>query len=358
MADQNTLRLKVAGMLYAGWTAVNVKRSIESVAGGFELQFTTDPENPLPDWRIPPGERCEVLLGDDVVLVGYVDDLSISYSADSHELKVSGRDRTGDLVDCSAPTKQYAALTLPELAKELAKPYGITVVNQSTIKFQRSAHSNQPGESVYRVLERRARQEAALLLSDGAGRLLVTEAGAGGNAGVSIVYGRDIKEASFQHSASDLFSEIVVKGQSAGGNQFSLDENVAPQGRVQRKVEGLGVRRYRPLCIVAETQANGARCASRARWEAGYREAKSKSWDVTVAGWRHALGGIWQINQMAHLNCPLMGVDELLLIAAVDFSLDDSGSITKLKLAKPDAYKELAEIPAPKTAAAGNQYKL
>lgn len=358
--DPNLLRLRVAGAFYAGWTAVSVSRSLESVAGGFELQFTADPDQPLPQWKIPPGEKCEVLLGDDVVLVGYVDDFSVSYSASQHELKASGRDQTGDLVDCSAPTISYAAMTLPELAAELAKPFHIKVARQGKkAGFQRVAHSNQPGESVFRVLERRARQEAVLLISDNKGTLLIAEAGAGGDSGVSIVYGRDIKEASFQHSGADLFSEIVVKGQAAGGgNSYSLDETVQPQGTVSRKVTDKGVSRYRPLCIVAETQADGARCAKRAQWEAGNREAKAKKWEVTVAGWRNALGAIWSINTLVHLQCPLMAVDEKLLITSVELSLDDSGSITKLKLAKQDAYKDLPEIPAQKKASAGNPYSL
>ena len=210
------------------------------------------------------------------------------------------------------------------------------------------------------MLERRARQEAVLLISDGAGKLIVAEAGAGGDSGVTIEYGRDIKSASYQQSAADLFSEIVVKGQSAGGggDQFSLDDNVASKGTVQRSVQGMGIRRYRPLCIVAETQANSARCASRARWEAGVREAKSKRWEVTVAGWRNALGNLWQINTLVHLKCPLMGVDEQLLISSIQFTRDESGSVTNLKLAKKDAFKDLPEIPEPKKASSGNSYSL
>lgn len=353
--EANELELRVNGSVCRGWKAVSVKKSLEALSAGFDLQFTADDQ--LPDWKIPPGDQCEIRMGSDRVLVGYVDDLGVSYDAGSHTLKVSGRDRTGDLVDCSAPSKRYASLTLPELAADLAKPYGIKVVNQAEkVKFQRGVHSNQPGESVHRVLERRARQESVLLLSDAAGGLLITQAGLGGDTGVTIEYGRDIKAASFQHSAADLYSEIVVKGQSIGGNQFSLADTVQPQGVVQRKVEGRGVRRYRPLCIVAESQADSARCATRARWEAGVREAKSKRWEVTVAGWRDQNGRLWDINKFVHLRCPLMGVDEQLLISGVDFTLDESGTVTNLKLSKKDAFSELPEIPAPKKAA--DQYKL
>lgn len=349
MDDSNELELRVNGGIFTGWTAVSIRKSLDTMAAGFELQLTADED--LPDWRIPPGEECQIFMGKDAVLVGYVDDLSISYDAGSHALKASGRDRTGDLVDCSAPSKRYASLTLPELAQELAKPYGITVINQAKgKKFQRSAHSNQPGESVHRVLERRARQESLILLSNATGGLLLTQAGLGGDTGVTIEYGRDIKSANFQHASAELFSEIVVKGQSAGSGTFSLADTVQAKGSVQRSVEGSGIRRYRPLCIVAESQADSARCATRARWEAGVREAKSRSWDVTVAGWRDALGALWDINKFVHLKCPLLGVDEALLITGVDFNRDDSGTSTTLKLTKKDAYAELPAIPQPKKA--------
>ena len=95
MDRSNILTLKVGGKIYEGWKSVSVRTGLEQIAGTYELAITERWPNQPKDWSIPPGELCEIQIGDDTVISGYVDSVSVSYDANSHDIRVTGRDRTG-----------------------------------------------------------------------------------------------------------------------------------------------------------------------------------------------------------------------------------------------------------------------
>ncbi len=385
MADANKLTLKVGGAIYGGWTAVNVKTGIEQIAGTFDLAITERwPEQPT-DWVIAPGEFCEVLIGDDVLITGYVDAVAVSYDAGTHDIKVNGRDRAGDLVDCSAPSIAMSGQTFLQIAEALCKPYGIAVYDETasgkklTVKQKKAGkkgnppksprvsskvpkHATQNGESVFKTLEKLARSEGVLLVSDGEGGLLLTRAGAAGDCATVIENGKNILRASLEHSHANLFSEITVKGQAsaADANKFSV-VHAAPKGSVKRAVTKTGnseIARYRPLIIVAETQADAKRCQLRAEWEASNREAKARKITVAVQGWRQENGDLWQINQRVRVKCPWLRVDEWWLIAGIGYRLDNGGTVAELSLVSDKAFEVLPEIPAPADGAAVKKFQV
>lgn len=75
------------------------------------------------------GAACRVLVDGLAVITGYVDDVRISCSASEHSVTVRGRDKTGDLVDCCAPSMQLAGASLAVIARNLCAPFGIEVVD-------------------------------------------------------------------------------------------------------------------------------------------------------------------------------------------------------------------------------------
>lgn len=376
--DEDKLTLRVGGQIYGGWKQVLIQTGIGQLAGAYELGITERWPAQTTDWEIPPGEYCEVEIGEDVVISGYVDKTAVTYDANSHEIKISGRDRAGDLVDCSAPSKSYKGLTLEQIAKTLCEPYGISVYDETrygrklTEKEKADGkktsppskpriakavpkQANQTSESVFRTLDKIARSEGVLLVSDGEGGLLITRAGMGGDCEVTLELGKNIKSASYENSFADLYSEITVKGQSSavGASRYDLS-NAAPKGTVKRaksaKSGNSQIDRYRPLILIAETQANAARCQQRAAWEASNREAKSRKITIAVQGWREKPDGdLWRINKMVKIKCPWMRLDESWLISGVTYKIDDGGgTVTDLTLVDKRSFDLLPEIPKPK----------
>jgi prophage tail gpP-like protein len=378
---RNKLSLLVYGKIYDGWTEIRVRHGIEQIAGTFEISLTERWPNQQMEWAIPPGEFCEVKIGAHTVISGFVDAVNVTYDASTHQIKITGRDRTGDLVDCSAPSQAYAGLTFRQIADKLCAPFGIAVLDETTggnylSSQQRAAgatvkqpkvkrqegrlpkFSCQNGETVFRALEKHARNEGVLLVSNHHGGLLLSRAGRAGRIETPLELGKNILSASLERSHAALYSEITVKGQASasgvGADGASQLESIFSSKTTVKRADSAKradsqITRYRPLIIVAETQADAARIRLRAEWEVSNREAKAEKYKAKVQGWYPdvTVDDIWRINSMVRVIDPLCRVDGDLLLAAVTFRLDETGTTAELELTSPQAFDQLPVIPAP-----------
>ncbi len=375
MDDNNKVSLQVGGYDYYGWKSIRIKHSIETLSGVFSLTLHDRWQENTIGWDIEAGESCLVKIGSDVVITGYVDKTAVNLDANTHTITVEGRDRTADLIDCSAEAKEYANLYFEQIAGELIKPYPVALLSnlsgvlkppvngESGGKVNKKSVST--GETVHKVLEKLAKMQGVLLVSDRLGGLIITRAGLAGRADDALVIGENIKSINYENNFSQVYSKITVKGQNSGAgsklNLASVSKEVKPQATVTRStsstVAGSNVGRYRPFIVQAEDQADAARCKIRAMWEASNREAKSKNIIIKVQGWRQSIGKLWAINTIVKLKAPVVREDSEYLIVSVEYSIDSGGTVTTLELKNKDAYKLLPEIPE-KTGAASQKLTL
>ena len=119
--------LEVDGQKYGGWKSIDITRGLEQCAGTFRLSVTDRwPQQDKPR-AIAAGAPCRVTIDGTPVVTGYVDDVEASWSATSHDYRISGRDKTMDLIDCCPPSLQLKGADLPALAKRWAQLFGIEV---------------------------------------------------------------------------------------------------------------------------------------------------------------------------------------------------------------------------------------
>lgn len=344
MADDNTPNLAVGGKIYSGWTAMTVTRSIETISGGFDLELTERWDGQAARWPIKPGEACKVVIGGDVVIDGYVDDVDISFDAGSHRVRVSGRDRTGYLVDCSAVHKPDEwNLKLEQVAAILGRPFGISVKADVDTGAAFSPFKLQQGESAFEAIDRMCRMRAVLPISDAKGGMLITRAGAA-RAASALVEGKNLLAATARYSWKDRYSEYLVKGQSPAGEGVT-EVSDAQAATVTSTARDAGVTRYRPLIVLAESATDGASSQDRAAWEAAVRAGRGTKVTATVQGWRQVDGALWPINSLAPVQSELLDLDDRLLIVDVRYILDGQGSRTEIGLTRPDAYRLIKELP-------------
>src|SRR5687767_12004813 len=97
----NAVRLLVGGIEFGGWKSVAIQPGIERQVRDFDLTITNKwPGSTNIPRRVHPGDECELYIGYDKVLTGYVDATPISYDGTSNTVGVRGRSKTADLVDC------------------------------------------------------------------------------------------------------------------------------------------------------------------------------------------------------------------------------------------------------------------
>ncbi|MBJ8914173.1 phage tail protein, partial [Citrobacter freundii] len=218
--------LEVDGQQWDGWTEMSVTSSLEAVAGEFDLTVTTQWSEASPR-VIKQGMPCIVRLGKDTVLTGYIDDFIPSYDAENMSIRVMGRDKTGDLVDSSVVHKsgQWKGVRLEQLATEICKPYGISVISETDTGEIFASVVLEQGETAFDLLDRLAKQRGVLLTADGLGNLVITRASTK-RAGVPLIFGTNILAARGRFSWRERNSQYIVKGTSSAGGSTWDDQPV------------------------------------------------------------------------------------------------------------------------------------
>lgn len=331
--------LQINGQAYGGWTSVRIERGIEQMAGRFSLAVTERwPDQPTAR-PIHPGDACRVSVDGETLITGFVDDVEPGYSSEDHTVQVSGRDATGDLVDCAADYGQWKGQTLAQLARTLCRPFGITVTDLAHDDYVFTALETDSGETVFDLLDRAARHAGVLLVSDGAGGLVITRTGTA-RAPTALELGRNILAGRGAFSHRDRFSEYRVIGQAPGTDSWNGADASEPVATVTDD----RIRRYRPTIVDAEETITPAQASRRAQWQRNVAFGRSLSVSYTLAGWRHA-GGLWSPNELVTVADSFMGLTVNWLIVAVAFSMDGSeGELTELTLMPPEAF-DLTPLP-------------
>jgi prophage tail gpP-like protein len=338
--------LKVGRKIYSGWTDIAIDMSLTEISDSFSVSITDLFPGQQKRFQVQPGNACSLAIGDDTLITGYINDVEISYDTESHSLFVRGRDKTGDLVDCSATPHGFGnwnRVSIMDIAKVLLDPFGITVTSTvpDTAKAIRG-HTVQMGETVWECLDRAFRQYGVMAMADGSGNLVLTRPGDGG-ALAEARLGGIILAGSASYSGRETFKDYYVLGQFPGGNDAYSDPSVTTMASAH--VTDPNVTRFRPLIVHVECNTSDmAFLPTRAAWEAAYRSGKGRRFQITVQGWRDANGKLYAPNTMIRLEDDFLGVHESLLVVAVHLSLSESGTLAGLTLSRKDAF-----IPAPLT---------
>lgn len=336
----HVVELHVDGVAYSGWTSVEIERGIDQMAGSFSLRLASRERTDVPDWQIRDGAECRVMLAGKPLITGYVDSFDRFLAPDDRGIEVRGRDRTADLVDCSAihTPGSWAGRKLEQIAAELAGPFGITVEAGDTgAPFRKFAL--QQGETVFAAIERMCRYRGLVAWSAGDGVLRIGNPDQGTSIG-KLVEGENVIAATGTRDVSERYSDYIVKGQASGSDERSG----AAVAQVRGDARDAAITRYRPMLIIGEEQADRASLQRRAAWEAAVRSGRGAPAQITIAGWLNAAGEPFQHGMRADCDVPSAGIKGQLLIERLRFSRDsDGGTTATFDLVPPEAWSQLAE---------------
>lgn len=338
----DSIILFVDDLYYTGWERVEVNLSMETLAGQFTLIMSAQPMGLiipiLP--TIIPGQPCTVFINGQTVITGYIDKVQPAYDKGKHYLIVEGRDKAGDLVDCSIVngTGQYKNLKIEQIIQAICAPFGIPVIANVNTGASIASYSIKQGGKCKEEIEKLCKMRQCLCLSDGKGGLTITRAGAD-IAANPLIEGQNILMGQAIYDYSERYGQYVVKGQKQG-TDTDTNSTIAQNKAI---VYDNYITRYRPLVVVADGQANTNDVTLRAQWECSTRRGKSRNFLIRVIGWQQFDAFLWGINQMCFIEAPNLGVVDTLLISNVEFLIDDkNGEVTDLTLTSVEAYQQMA----------------
>lgn len=385
----NVVRLLVNGSEYGGWKSVRISAGIERQARDFELEVTDRwPGQAEIPRRIQPGDPCQVFIGDDLIMTGYVDATPIRYDGKSVSVGVKGRSKTADLVDCcpiesgksttassgggqwkdvigpdgkkpnvvkpsATAVNQWRHQKMEVIAAGLAAPYGVRVIAEIDTGKLIPEHQVQIGETVFESIDRMMRLRHVLSTDNGKGDLVFIDVGSAGMAGTALELGENLLSGSTELDYKGVFSTYICKGQRSGNDeQYGADvaeeegeaeetNSTTVTGETATATDARAKRR-RVLVIKQSGQADGGTCQDRADYERAHRAAKALQTNYTVAGWRQEDGRLWLPNMMVRVRDALIGFDTDMVIAEVSWLLDSQGLRTEIKVGPPDGYRTKA----------------
>lgn len=338
------LSLTVGSRMISGWTDIRVSRGIERLPSDFEIGLT---ERYRQSNRIvvQPGEQCQVRLGDDLVLTGFVDRYIPSMDQSSHTIRILGRSKCEDLVDCAAvwPNGQISGTSAVDVATKLAAHYGIDVHCDVTGLPVIPQFNIFIGESAYEIIERISRYSALLVYDEPDGSLRLAQAGSVQAAG-GFAQGVNVQAASVEHSMDQRFSKYTAFVQSV---QTYGDIGVGGMVLAEAVDAGFpsvnGAPRVRERYVIAEAVQGFKDLAQRrATWEMNQRIGRSEVISLVTDSWRDADGALWTPNTLVSVSLPHLNLtqnQERWLIGAVTYQRNaQTGTTASLTIMRPEAF--------------------
>ena len=342
------ISLHVNGSKYKNWKQLSVNTSMTNISGAFRVSLTESIKLPIKKIEFWGGEKCELYLNDQIVISGYVDQIEHSYTATTHSITISGRDKTADLADCTLDDGpySYSNIKLDKLANQLVKKFGIGVNVLTAPEKVFKTFEIEQGETIFEALERAAKFCSVLLMTDHKGNLVIDRAGRT-HAKTELVEGVNIIEASATYSFNERFSNYYVRGQQPNTDDTFGSAAAEVEGKSYDKV----IKRYRPKVIISEGAVDIKTATERAAWQANINAAKSSVCTIKVKGWEQSENRLWRENERVKVNAPQIRVfNKELLISEVAYSLDfDGGQNTTLSLVGKNAFDKIPEIESDKS---------
>ncbi|MFV8867596.1 phage baseplate assembly protein [Serratia fonticola] len=354
MTDE--LTLKVGNKLIQGWGEIRVTRGIERLPSDFDLSLMDHYPGSDGQELVSKGDPCQVMLGDDLVMTGYIDRWNPALSKSRHEIRATGRGKCQDLVDCSAewPNNVISQANALQIAQRLAAPYGINVSSDVEDMATVPQFTLNWGESSQEVIDRISRWAALLYFDTPDGNLLLTRVGTR-KAASGVAQGENIEYASFTDSMDERFSDYIgVSMSTTPVAEFSPNAGYDAVTLARARDPEAAKMRYRNRVIIVEsTMIANQQAQNCIDWEMNRRFGRSRQLQVTIDSWRDKSGKLWEPNTLIPISLPIFGLkDELWILAEVTFMRGEQGTAARMVLMPPAAfavqpyafYRQLQEV--------------
>jgi prophage tail gpP-like protein len=338
----DALTLTAGGTVLGGWQRVAVTRGLGVVPASFDIQVTEKfPLTPSVDLR--PGMPCTVQIGADLVITGYVDRYTASVSGSDHTIRIQGRSKSEDLVDCAAfvgtvraAGTQVLGGSALSIAQKIAAPYDVTIQSVAGPGAQIPQFNINLGETAWEIIDRVTRYSKLIAYDMPDGSVMLAQAGKETMAS-GFTIGQNVEAGSVAFSMDGRYSQY--EGHFLSTMALGDDAGVNSPG-VGQIVYDNGVPRFRKRYVISEqTQLGVSLAYARALWECNRRAGLSQQFTVTCDGWRDTAGKLWAPNHLAPIAATVLKLNTTTwLIASVQYLRDENGQHAMVTMMDPAAF--------------------
>ncbi len=341
--------ITIGAVTISGWTDVTIRCGIEIMPWTAELATTEWQPDLDADETIQEGAACQIKIGNDLVLTGYVITVDREVGTEDHIIRVLVASRSVDLVEGAAEFATYQMTNTNALAlvKKVCASVGIAVYPVGLAGLtdiqQFSVILTETG---YEVVERICRFAACLFYDRPDGNITLSGVGSG-TASSGFVLGGNAERMRRRSSMAGRYADVtgIIQGQvilfSSPDEADFVDQIDQLTRPLAAKATDPGVTRpWRHLLIPFEQGDAGYKVIQqRVRWEVARRYGRSQAIEVTCDSWRDAAGALWKPNTVAQVKAKQLKFEGPLLIAELVFRRNEDGTHTDVVLMPPEAFQ-------------------
>lgn len=350
------ITIEVEGVRYTHFKEISISNFLDSFADEFNITATA---KELDNFPIKIGAPCRALINGTPIVTGFIETIEISYDAGSHDIRITGSDKTVDVTDgtCGDNMVFEGEITFKSFIESVLKKSdisGIKVINDvadiETLKGD-EIQAGEVGETVFAFIERIARKLQVILTSDGNGDIVITRSSTQSVGNFQLINrlndpANTILSGTRTLNNKDRFNKYIIKSQKSlsPSNPF-----LEPTSQLVNK-EGIAtddkVRATRILRMEAESATGKDGLDDRAAYEANIRRIRSNTYEVVVAG--HTIPGTntpIPVNRLIKVDDITTEISAVMLINRLTYNLSNGASSTSIGLVDKDAYTVQAQEP-------------
>lgn len=203
------VELKINDQIHSEWESYEIDSDLLIPADGWHVALGLN--NGKVPTEVVVGMLVNVLVGGEVVLTGYVDDIDHPIGKAAHPFSMTGRDLAADLVDCSAPIFSAKMVGLQQIIKMIVSSFGLTKTPSIDAEDTRIREkiNIEPGDTAWDALARVAEANGLWPWFEPDGTL--------------VVGGPDY--------SSPIVAHLIIRKSGKGNNALSINKHESMIGR-------------------------------------------------------------------------------------------------------------------------------
>jgi prophage tail gpP-like protein len=330
------ITIRVNGVEYPNWQNAKLVKRLGSLSGILEVNNVGD----FFDLNIKMGDDLVASIADEVMLTGVVEEMDVDSFQENTYVEIVSRDKTGDIIDSSFdnPINEWKTQTVGNVIKNLCSPFSVEVVIDKSITSQTSKiiplYKAEEGRMVVDMILELCRDYQIIPISIGDGKLTLIGSDYFQKESERISTNGNAFRTRFIGSDINRFSSYKVKGQGVGSDNKQLADWTEPSGSFTDSV----VARTRPLVLFSDTATDNSKCLERAKWEARIRAGMSRMVFYELSSWTKVSGGVWKIGELVPVKDEVNGIDDTLLIDAIEYENGEEGELSRIYCVDKSTY--------------------
>jgi len=357
-----TILLEVGtdGKQYSNFTTANATVALDKASGSFNFTAVSTKAIPLP---FKGGEPCSIIVENQKVITGFIENIEVSYDSKSHKIVIQGRDKTADLIDSTLNNiKLNAGITLKRAIEEVLKEIKLDVevieeVETEPFNEAEDKLNAKIGQNAFEFCEKLARKRQVLLTRDGLGNIVITN-GIGKDDGAILqnkipqtfaeeLSGQapinNIETGSVSYDLTKMYSRYIFKSQlNPVAANFAGEVPIVDMTRQETTTTDEAInslRESRQLVIKSENASGKNQLQKRADWEANIRKSRGVVYSCTTNQFKDSKGNLFKPNALIQVIDDFCGINSKLLLNSVQYSFDkESGTQSTLSFLPANAY--------------------